>query len=465
MQSSLGIYIGNNIIKYAKLLKENGKITIENTGEKVFQDNLEEKINEIIYETNSLNSFICINARNVIIEKFEVSALISKKDEEKAVDIEIESFCNKNKINNNVYYKYISNIKNKDKNEIIYFINNESPEPKLKKTKSVSPICTSICNLIKNKRNYFVINYEEKIEITTVINGCIYQIDILNYELDKAAEKIREILMNCSNSIECIYFTGSEFENEHLKMYFEERLNEIKFYDLVPYFLEKNDYLQMNAPIAIALNGFENRNPINFLDNRMSFTKLLTSDVSIENFRIFFKDLFRNIKNDFTTKLSCIEKLLIRIIIVCLIFIVMYVICGNYILQASCNKKLDLQHKIEDTQAELNEIQADIDIVTKQNEKYEKVINAVYSNDEENKDKITIFLNNINNILTPDLKIIYINNAEENHIVLKIQSEKYESLGYFKEMLSNKNVLKNVKLTNSNSESEKIEVIIEGDLQ
>ena len=63
MQESLGISINNQVIKYAKLIKNNNQIDVASFGIK-FYDNLEKNIQQIIDETNSNNVPICINTKD-----------------------------------------------------------------------------------------------------------------------------------------------------------------------------------------------------------------------------------------------------------------------------------------------------------------------------------------------------------------------------------------------------------------
>ena len=61
MQSCLGIYIEENIIKYAKLHKEKENIKIESYNIAFYENNLEETIKKIISETYSYKVPISIN--------------------------------------------------------------------------------------------------------------------------------------------------------------------------------------------------------------------------------------------------------------------------------------------------------------------------------------------------------------------------------------------------------------------
>ena len=53
MQSCLGIYIEDNIIKYAKLHKEKDAVKVESYNIAFYENNLEEMLKKIVSETYS----------------------------------------------------------------------------------------------------------------------------------------------------------------------------------------------------------------------------------------------------------------------------------------------------------------------------------------------------------------------------------------------------------------------------
>ena len=63
MQNCLGIYIENNLIKYAKVSKDKNDYKVEAFGVK-FYDNLNDTIKKIVEETYSFNTPITINLAN-----------------------------------------------------------------------------------------------------------------------------------------------------------------------------------------------------------------------------------------------------------------------------------------------------------------------------------------------------------------------------------------------------------------
>ena len=102
MASCLGLYIENNLIKYAKVSKNNEAIKVESFGIK-FYENLQETINQIIEETYSFKSLISINASEEIYNKIEVFSMLNRKDIEGVIKTEFEDICSQRDINQNIY--------------------------------------------------------------------------------------------------------------------------------------------------------------------------------------------------------------------------------------------------------------------------------------------------------------------------------------------------------------------------
>ena len=92
MASCLGLYIENNLIKYAKVSKEKDEKKVEAFGIK-FYDKIEEGIKQVIEETYSYKIPICINVSGENYQYFDMFSLLSKSDLDKAIKTEFEAFC------------------------------------------------------------------------------------------------------------------------------------------------------------------------------------------------------------------------------------------------------------------------------------------------------------------------------------------------------------------------------------
>ena len=122
MASCLGIYVNDNIIKYAKVNKEKDNIKIETFGIKFYTD-LKQTINQIISETFSFKIPISINITKEAYNYFSMSNLLNKKDLKKAIDTEFESLCYEKKYNPNALetrFALVNYADNKDKIKVIH---------------------------------------------------------------------------------------------------------------------------------------------------------------------------------------------------------------------------------------------------------------------------------------------------------------------------------------------------------
>lgn len=200
MAQCLGLYIEDNIIKYAKISKEHEQIKIESFGVK-FYDNLEQSIKQIIDETYSYKTPISINLAQEEYDFFQLFSLLSKKDIPKAIKTEFESYCTDKNFNPNVFetrYALTPNVDDKDKIKVIHVSENKIELNKQMqrfdsfRLQNAIPISMSIPNIIKlgEKENCLVVNIEANTIITTIINQNIYDIKRLDLGSREILEKI-----------------------------------------------------------------------------------------------------------------------------------------------------------------------------------------------------------------------------------------------------------------------------------
>ena len=117
MANCLGLYIQNNIIKYAKISKEHDNLKVESFGVK-FYDNLDKAIEQVVKETYSYKSSISVNLAEETYNYFNLFALMNKSDLAKAIKTEFDSYCADKGYNPNVFenrYAIVPNIDEKEK--------------------------------------------------------------------------------------------------------------------------------------------------------------------------------------------------------------------------------------------------------------------------------------------------------------------------------------------------------------
>ena len=323
MQSSLGIFIEKNMIKYAKLQKDKDTIEVESYNTTFYEANdLRKTIDTIVDETNSAKIPISINLYNELYTMYTVPSLLGKKDAKKAADIEYNAFCNennKNKITNEPRYLFVDDTSDPESQRVLNVIADRGTLTKISsdfkgyKVSTISPIPVSVTNLIEKDEieNSIIVNIEEKTYVTTVLQGEIYQFDVIDtgmaeileyinntensfsksYEVCRnmsiyaqdeqdsysdvgeymefargklydIVEKVKKIIDNMFSPISKIYITGSGTCINNIDLFFQEFLSSSKCEILKPAFLGDltadipiKEYIEVNSAIAVALDG------------------------------------------------------------------------------------------------------------------------------------------------------------------------------------------------------------------
>ena len=310
MASCLGLYVGNNIIKYAKVSKEREKVKVESFGVK-FYDNLEKTIDQIIEETYSYKIPISINLSEEIYNYFDMFAMLSNKDLSKAIKTEFEMYCGDQGYNPNVFetrYVASKNPQDKQKLKIIHIAANKIELTKkmqvLEKNKltSIVPVSMEITNLIetKPKENCLIVNIEDNTTITTILDENVYHVDTFedgcqeflrkinlkensmakSYEILKnttiytsegkelqEAElgyledvmptlynivgNVRKIINESEERISKVYLTGTATLINNIDLYFQEYLSEIECEILKPYFINPTKDISIQDYIEV----------------------------------------------------------------------------------------------------------------------------------------------------------------------------------------------------------------------
>ena len=287
-----------------------------------FYDNIEETIKQVISETYSYKTPIAVNLSDEKYAYSQLFSLLNKKDLEKAVDTEFDYFCNENNKNRKaVEFRKIlvPNYEDKDKITCLYSYTDKTDiVRKLQildsySVKNIVPMPISIANLgdFKNKKNSVIVNIEKNTSVTTIVNGQIFRVDVLEdgasqildsimlkensydkaYEicknttiytsqgrnlqieeneyledimptLYKIVEGVKEIIANNAIDINNIYITGLAAVINNLDLYFQENFPNNECEILTPFFIKKTniklnikDYIEVNSAVALALQG------------------------------------------------------------------------------------------------------------------------------------------------------------------------------------------------------------------
>lgn len=299
MASCLGLYIEENIIKYAKVSKDNDVIKIDSFGIK-FYDRLNEAIEQVIEETYSYKTPISINTSNENYNYFYIFNLLNKKDMHSYINTEFESICFEKELNVDTFetrYVLVDDLEDREKVKAIHISANRGELVKrielLNKYKltCISPIALDISNLLEvnkseNLENMAIVNIENTTTVTTIIDKKIYNINTIDsgiseilskinskensyakaYEICKNSTiytsegkelqyeenaylddimptlynivgQVKKILNDSLNKIDKVYITGMASVINNIDIYFQEYLEDVKCEILRPYFI------------------------------------------------------------------------------------------------------------------------------------------------------------------------------------------------------------------------------------
>lgn len=297
MSNCLGLYIEENLIKYAKVSKDHDNLKVESFGVK-FYEKLGQAIDQIIEETYSQKTPLSINLSEEMYNYFDMFALLSKNDLQKAIKTEFESFCVEKGYNPNVFesrYAIVDYPDDKEKIKVIHIAENKIELNKNVQVfedyrlMNISPISMSIADLLNTdkKQNALIVNMEKETTITTILQNKVFNIDKIeqgageflarinlkensyskSYEICKNTTiytsegrelqedesnyledimptlynivgEVRRIINTSAQKINKVYITGTASLINNVDLYFQEYLDDVDCEILRPYFVE-----------------------------------------------------------------------------------------------------------------------------------------------------------------------------------------------------------------------------------
>lgn len=310
MPSCLGLYIEDNLIKYAKVSKNNDVTKVESFGVK-FYETIGIAIKQIVEETYSFKQPISINSVDEWYNEIQVFSLLSKKDMESAIKTEFENICYGREINKNIYeqrYIFANTHKIDDKLNVIHI---SVPKTSIEQRKnqfmdyrisSIVPVSVAVSNLIKKEKKgtVMVVNIEKDTTITKITNGIISNIEVLNvgsqeileninkkensyskaYEICKKAtiytetdsdlqyeeneyledimptlykivSQLRKTIDDSIENVEKIYITGTGAIINNIDIYFQDYLKNTQCEILKPAFINNNSKINIKDYIEV----------------------------------------------------------------------------------------------------------------------------------------------------------------------------------------------------------------------
>ncbi len=192
MASCLGIYLSDDIIKYAKLNIDNNKnIKLEAYGTRYIKSDKKEAILNIIEETNSKDIPIAINPQNDIYVNIQIyNQAQNKAFIPEVAKMEFEAWCEKNTktIENYTFLYRVSDLKGPDGKHsgVLNIIQKKDVEEysniKNVKVNNMLPAKLLTTRLVpKDELNYVLVNFDNEMSIETIINSQL--VDIRSYQV------------------------------------------------------------------------------------------------------------------------------------------------------------------------------------------------------------------------------------------------------------------------------------------
>lgn len=462
MPSCLGLYIEDNLIKYAKVSKNNETLKVETFGVK-FYDKIGTAIKQIVEETYSFKLPISINSTNEWYNNIEVFSLLSKKDMDNAIKTEFESVCYLKDLNENIYeQRYIlSNSYNgSDKIKAIHIsvpktaIEQRKNQFSEYKINSIAPISVAIANLLKKDKNgtVMVVNIEKDTTITKVTNGAVTNVEVLNFGVQEIFEKInqkensyakayeickratiytetdkdlqyeeneyledimptlykivsqvRKSVDESMENIEKIYITGSGAVINNIDIYFQEYLRDIQCEILKPSFIGNNSKINIKDYIevnsAIAIGMLG----LEKKDKGINFK----SESNTEKILTLLTSNVSDVKHSEVAKNARVFlnrfSRQFNIVTMTFIMLVLFYAVGNFAINGQMNKKMaDTEEIIESGNQKIEQLQEYNKKFNSQISKYDALISNIEDlNDasSENKRYRNTIPNLLNNIM------------------------------------------------------------------
>ncbi|MBR4111261.1 MAG: hypothetical protein IKK43_06230 [Clostridia bacterium] len=302
MPSCLGICIEKNLIKYAKLTKDkSSSLTTLNSFGIKFYDSLADTVREIISETQSENTPICVGLNTEDYTSVNVFSKLSSKDVKSLVTTNFNSICEEKNVNSAVLdmrYILVRNTGDQDTYKAICIAAHQTELTNLGqvfgqyKLTGITSVGLANAHLLKNKgvgEKSAIVNIEDDTKITVFNNGEIAElitiplgmdeifarvsekynsysraydackgVDVYantSYSMDEDTKEINEILLpilydlkqriiaalyQYKDTLRNLYITGTGVIINNIDLYFEDAFTGAKCEVLIPYFINRD---------------------------------------------------------------------------------------------------------------------------------------------------------------------------------------------------------------------------------
>lgn len=395
----------------------------------------------------------------------------------------------------------IANIANLKEKENVVIINMQEKttittivDQKIYHVETIEEGAKTVLDSINSKEN----SYSKAYEICK--NSTIYTMegkelqDEENEYLDdimptlyKIATKVQETLATQTIKVNKIYITGTLSVVNNIDLYFQEFFQTEKCEIMKPYFLKDSikinmkDYIEVNSAIALALQGLGyGLKDMNFKkrdwkdDLGEMFSKSESSDGKKKKGDILGKSINLSgiFKFNLGEKLDGVERWLLRVGGGILALTIIYSALSMYIAHEIKAKNTEVSNVKQDTQVQIAAVDGDISKVSQKTNEYKqlsdnlKTISEQVAEKSKNKKTIPNLLSQIMFAMPQGVQVTSIENSTSRHIIINVQSEKYEQLGIFKAILKTQGIFAPDTVVSSpaTKQGNIVQTVIEGDL-
>ncbi len=201
MGACLGIYLGDKIIKYAKLIhdEKSRRISLDSCGTKYVVGNKETSIAEIIAQTGSANDALSINLTDYSRMQTEVLKQLSKSDIQSVINLEVSDYATSRALNEKALeyrYLFMDSMVSADNYTAEIAITDKSNVSKYTEDEMYSnliglyPQEYILPNMIQATNNYLLINIDEKTQVISIVGGRIRQITDIDISMKNILDGI-----------------------------------------------------------------------------------------------------------------------------------------------------------------------------------------------------------------------------------------------------------------------------------
>ena len=187
MENCLGIYSGDKIIKYAKLVQDEKtkRINLVTCGTKYVVGDKEQAISEIIEQTGSTTSLLSLNLTDYFRVQTEILKQLSNADRQSVINLEVMDAASAKGLNEKLMdYRYLlidsgvsydnltADIVITDKTNVSKI----TTDPKFANLGGLYPTEYILTNLAPKISSYLLINFDETTQIISVLGGKVTKI-------------------------------------------------------------------------------------------------------------------------------------------------------------------------------------------------------------------------------------------------------------------------------------------------